>query len=106
MTQIQDAPTEAQVITDEVEVITAELVAKTVAGYQQIGGARRALDQAGWSTRLVANRITVDHLIEAQLVSVNGHGWWQVYANDGTPPVWMVGTTRDSDPALWDGALE
>jgi hypothetical protein len=33
----------------------------------------------------------------------NGHGWWNVFATDGTPPVWTVGAF-DEDTASWNGA--
>jgi hypothetical protein len=72
-------------------VITAELVAKTIAGISQIGYAQRALQEAGYTATIAANRLTVDKLLEANLVLSNGCGWWQVYAIDGKPPVWTVG---------------
>ena len=56
-------------------VITAELVAKTIASISLIGVARRTLEQAGYTAKILANRITVDGVIEAQLVSTNGHAW-------------------------------
>jgi len=90
----------------EPEVITAEVIAKTLAGIHLIGYARRALEQAGWATRLHSNRITVNGAVEALLLSSNGHGWWQVYAADGTPPVWTVGTRHDQAASCWIGCVE
>ena len=98
MTQTQDAPTAA-------DVITAEMVAKTVAGIVQIGAARRALEKAGWTASIVGNRITVADY-EAQLINSNGQGWWQVYAMDGTPPVWTVGTKCQDHSSNWIGCVE
>lgn len=96
---VEDAPTTA-------DVITAELVAKTIAGISQIGVARRTLEQAGWPTMLTANTLTVAGAVEAHLHHQNGHGWWQVYAADGTLPVWTVGARKGSDPSCWNGCLE
>ena len=83
----------------DAEVITAELVAETIHAISLIGVAGRTLEQAGYTAKILANRITVDGVIEAQLVSTNGHAWWQVHAINGTPPVWTVGamdqTTSD-----------
>jgi hypothetical protein len=90
---------------DDHAVITAELVGKTIAGIAVIGQARRVLEEAGWSATIVANRVTVDGVIEAQLVSSNGAAWWQVYATDGRPPVWTVGARVD-DSSNWIGCVE
>jgi len=95
MTQVQDA-------LQDVEAVSAELVAKTIAGIPLIGQARRVLERDGWVVTIVANRITVAGTVEAQLVSSNGHGWWQVYAADGRPPVWTV-DTQCEDASRWDG---
>ena len=86
-------------------VITAELVAKTIASISLIGVACRTLEQAGYTAKILANRITVDGVIEAQLGSTNGHAWWQVYAIDGTPPVWTVGG-MDQTMSDWTGCVE
>jgi hypothetical protein len=75
----------------EEEMVTAEVVAKTIGGLTTIGSARAALEKAGWNATIVAQRITVDQAITAQYVSCNGHAWWWIYAEDGTPPVWTVG---------------
>ena len=87
------------------DVITVEMVAKTLAGTALIGVARRLLEQAGYTANITANRIMVDGVIEAQLIQSNGFGWWQVHAVDGTPPVWMTGTRCDS-ASSWVGCVE
>jgi hypothetical protein len=97
MTEVQAAPLET-------EVIPTELVAKTIAGISLIGEAHRALEEAGWTVTIAANRITVDGVIETQLISSNGVGWWQVYRVDGTPPVWTVGAQSDNSASSWLGA--
>jgi len=89
----------------DAEVITAELVAKTIASISLIGVACRTLEQAGYTAKILANRITVDGVIEAQLVSTNGHAWWEIYAIDGTPPVWTVGG-MDQTMSDWTGCVE
>jgi hypothetical protein len=98
MTRIQEGPPVA-------EAITAEVVAKAVAGILQIGVARRALEGVGHPASIVGNRISVAG-IEAHLHTRNGCGWWQVFATDGTPPVWTVGTSAEGNVASWTGALE
>lgn len=85
-------------------MVTAEIVAKTIGGITTVGHARSMLQEAGWVATIVANRITVDRAVEAQLVSVNGKSWWNVYAVDGTPPVWTIGATTQE--ANWLGAIE
>jgi hypothetical protein len=87
------------------DVITVELVAKTLAGTALIGVARRLLEQAGYTASITANRIMVDGVIEAQLIQSKGFGWWQVHAVDGTPPVWITGTQCDS-ASSWVGCVE
>jgi hypothetical protein len=99
ITQLHDTP-------PGVQIITAELVAKTVAGVSQIGYARAALETAGWTAMIVANRITVEGVIEAMLISANGAGWWQVYTADGAPPVWTVGTHCQENSSSWIGCVE
>jgi hypothetical protein len=84
----------------DVDVITAELVAKTIAGIDQIGLARRALEEAGHSAHIVANRITVGS-IEAHLRKSH----WDVFDVDGSPPVWTVGT-QCHDASSWIGCVE
>lgn len=80
------------------------MIAKTIAGISLIGIAPRTLEQAGWDATITGNRITVDGTVEAQLVSTNGRGWWQVYSIDGVPPVWVVSAT--TEPTNWLGAVE
>jgi hypothetical protein len=82
--------------------INTELVAKTVAGIAQIGEAQHALQQAGWSTQISANKISIEDAFEAHLLSSNGHGWWQVFACDGSQPVWTVGAQCEASTS-WAG---
>jgi len=98
-TSIQPTETTAK---EPSEPTTVELVAKTVAGIAQIGSARAALEQAGYTATITSNRITVNNETEAQLISANGSAWWNVYAADGSPPVWTVGTKHGDHN--WAGA--
>ena len=82
--------------------VTTEQVAKVVAGISLIGLARYALEAAGFSATVTANRITVEGAIIAQFLAVNGRTWWQVYPADGTPRVWIVGAEA-VDSANWVG---
>jgi len=97
MTLTQEAPAVE-------EVSSVELVARTIAGIAQIGAASRALRQAGLTASIVANRITTGG-VEAHLHGVNGHSWWTVFASDGTPPVWSVGTSG-RETSDWIGCVE
>jgi hypothetical protein len=83
--------------------VTAEQVAKVVAGTSLIGLARHALETAGFTATVTANRVTIDHEIIADFLAVNGRTWWQVYPADGTPRVWIVGAEA-VDPGNWAGA--
>jgi hypothetical protein len=86
-------------------LVTAERVAKTIAGIAQIGVAQRRLEAEGFQAQICANKIEVEG-IEAQLLGSNGSTWWQVHAIDGTKPVWSVGTTPgDTSVSSWAGAL-
>jgi hypothetical protein len=72
--------------------VTTEQVAKVVAGVSFIGLASRALERAGWSAAIVANRITVNHEIIAQFVAGTiDEPCWLVYTVTGKPPIWVVG---------------
>jgi hypothetical protein len=79
-------------------VVTAELVAKTIAGISTIGHARSVLERAGWRATIAANRITVGEEIIAQLIPAKTGTYgpitehWIVHSLDGTPPVWIVGS--------------
>ena len=84
---------------------TAEIVAKTIAGIPLIGQAHRTLCNAGYQVILAANRIIIDGEIEATLHGGDGVSWWQVYALDGTPPVWTVGTVG-TELHSWMGCVE
>lgn len=74
-----------------------ESVAGVVSGISVIGQARNALQAAGWTATIAANRITVDHAVEAQLIpaTVGTYGAidarWIVSSIAGTNPVWIVG---------------
>jgi len=103
MSSIETPPRETA--PPDAEVITAEVVAKTIAGIAQIGVAHRTLQQAGHEATLTGNRIIVAGIIEATLNHCGGHGTWSVFALDGSRPVWTVGTSP-SDPATWVGCLE
>ena len=79
-------------------MVTTEQVAKLVAGISVIGHARKVLQRAGWTVILVANRITVEGEVIAQLIraKIGTHGpladQWIISAINGTPPVWIVGS--------------
>jgi hypothetical protein len=81
-----------------------EHVAQVVAGIGAIGHATRLLELAGHTATIVANRITVNHEVEARLTSTNGTFWWDVYAIDGKPPMFVVGA--QVGPQNWLGAVE
>jgi hypothetical protein len=74
-----------------------ERVARVVSGISAIGEARNALDAAGWTATITANRITVDKEVLAQFVpaKVGSFGLinasWIIYSIAGTLPVWIVG---------------
>lgn len=82
---------------DDDKTLTAEQVAKVVAGVCSIGGARTALEKAGWRATIAGNRITVIDEVIAQFIaaSVGPHGLvdaqWVIYRIAGTRPVWVVG---------------
>ena len=102
----QQSPESPPGVPPDTEIVTAELVAKTIAGTAQIGVAHRVLEQAGHSARITGSRITVEGAIEAHLVGTNGTGWWHVHAIDGTPPVWTVGTLDRDIQTSWMGCVE
>jgi hypothetical protein len=90
--------TSAVIDPPDTTVVTAELVAKTIAGISTIGHARSVLERAGWRATIAANRITVDEEIVAQLIPAKTGTYgpiteqWIVHSLDGTPPVWIVGS--------------
>jgi hypothetical protein len=96
--------TEVQVVAVRAGVV--EAIAKTIAGIARIGEARRALEDIGMAATITGSRIAVDGVIEAQLMSRRGVGWWSVYAVDGSSPIWNVGTNSGDDEARWNGCLE
>jgi hypothetical protein len=79
-------------------MVTTEQVAKLVAGISIIGHARKILERAGWTVTLVANRITVEGEVIAQLIpaKIGTYGpladQWIISAINDTPPVWIVGS--------------
>jgi hypothetical protein len=86
-----------------VSVITTELVAKTIAAISQIGEAARALERAGYTAKITGNKIAIEEGYEAHLIMSNGSGWWNVFASDGTPPVFTVGAFSENTSS-WLGA--
>jgi hypothetical protein len=88
------------------EVLAVEAIARTIAGIPRIGEALRALEEMGMAAKICGSRITVDGVIEAQLMSRRGVGWWSVYAVDGSSPIWNVGTHCGDNAAQWNGCLE
>lgn len=83
--------------------ITMEQVANALNGISAIGHARTVLERAGFTAKITANRIAVNEDVSAQFMSVNGNTWWQVYADDGTGPVCVVGASTLSR-SNWVGA--
>jgi hypothetical protein len=99
MTAVQDIRAHDQ-------VPAVEAIARTIAGMPRIGEARRALESIGMATKICGSRIEVDGVIEAQLMSRCGAGWWSVYAIDGSSPIWNVGAHIGDNAANWNGCLE
>jgi hypothetical protein len=99
MTAVQDVPAREK-------VLAVEAIARIIAGIPRIGEARRALEGIGMRAKICGSRITVDGVIEAQLMSRRGVGWWSVYAVDGSSPIWYVGTHCGENAAHWNGCLE
>lgn len=79
-------------------VLTAEAVAKAIAGIATIGHARAVLERAGMRATVAANRITVGEAVVAQLIPAKAGLYgpvaeqWIVHSLDGTRPVWIVGS--------------
>jgi hypothetical protein len=79
-------------------VLTAESVAKVIAGISTIGHARTVLERAGLRATVAANRITVGNEIVAQLIPARSGIYgpiseqWIVHSLDGARPVWIVGS--------------
>jgi hypothetical protein len=80
-----------------------ERVAKVVSGISVIGQARDALDAAGWTATITANRITVDDEVLAQFIPVIPanigtvgpiNARWIIYSIARADPVWIVGTEQ------------
>lgn len=107
MTQLQETSIPIPIpVADEVDEITfTEFVARTIAGISLIGHARTVLERAGWDATIVANRITVNGIIEAHLISVKGSMWWNVYSCDGSPPTFTVGAQQHEE-SNWIGCVE
>jgi hypothetical protein len=74
-----------------------EKVAKIVSGCAVIGEARSALNAAGWTATIAANRITVGEDVLAQYIPANIGTYgpinarWIIYSFAGGQPVWIVG---------------
>jgi hypothetical protein len=86
-----------------------ERVAKVVSGFSVIGEARNALNAAGWTATITANRITVAEEVLAQFIpaKVGTFGLtsarWIIYSIAATHPVWIVGAEQSDgsdSPAL------
>jgi len=71
-----------------------------VSGISVIGEACRALNAAGWTAKITANRITVGEDVLAQLIPAKAgvFGWvsgrWVIYSTVGAHPVWIVGAEQ------------
>jgi hypothetical protein len=100
MSTANTTPTEVEAS----EILAVEQIARTISGVTQIGQAQRLLELAGFTAKITANRIIVNVETIAQYMSCNGKSWWQVYATDGTPPVWTVGAQVEQ--GNWIGAVE
>lgn len=83
---------------EQAAVSTAEGVAVIVSGISIIGEAQRALQSAGWTATIAANRITVNDALVAQLIParMGTYGMvsasWVVSSIAGASPVWITGT--------------
>jgi len=97
---------------EDQNTVTAEQVARVVAGIPAIGEACEALKKAGWRASIAGNRITVDDDVFARFIgaTAGAHGSveasWVIYRIAGTPPVWIVGTepprhTSETATAIW-----
>jgi hypothetical protein len=98
---------------EDQNTVTAEQVARVVAGIPAIGEACEALKKAGWRASIAGNRITVDDDLFAQFIgtTAGAHGGvearWVIYGIAGTPPVWIVGAeqpprhTSETATATW-----
>jgi hypothetical protein len=77
-----------------------ERVAKVVSGFSVIGEARNALNAAGWTATITANRITVAEEALAQFIPAKDGTFgpisasWIIYSVAGTHPVWIVGAEQ------------
>jgi hypothetical protein len=100
---LQTQQTAAVIDSSDSVVNTTEQVARTINGISAIGHARTALERAGFTATITANRITVNQEITAHFLSVNGNTWWQVYTAHGRRPLWIVGGAV-VDQANWFGA--
>ncbi|OBF32967.1 hypothetical protein A5724_20245 [Mycobacterium sp. ACS1612] len=79
-----------------------EQVARVVSDCSVIGEARNALNAAGWTAKIAANRISVDEEILVQLIPAKFGTYglvgarWVVYSIASAQPVWIVG----AEPSL------
>ena len=98
---------------EDQNTVTAEQVARVVAGIPAIGEACEALKKAGWRASIAGNRITVDDDVFAQFIGATAGVYgsvearWVIYGIAGTPPVWIVGAeprprhTSETATAIW-----
>jgi hypothetical protein len=106
-------PDTTALLHEDQNTVTAEQVARVVAGIPAIGKACEALKKAGRRASIAGNRITVDDDVFAQLIgaTVRARGGvearWVIYTIAGTPPVWIVGAepplghTPETATAIW-----
>ena len=86
--------------TSTVAISIVERVAKVVSGISTIGEARNALDAAGCTATIAANRITVDEEVFAQFIPAKAgsagriDARWVIYSIGEAHPVWIVGAER------------
>jgi hypothetical protein len=97
---------------EDQNTVTAEQVARVVAGIPAIGEACEALKKAGWRASIAGNRITVDDDLFAQFIGATAgarggvEARWVIYRIADTPPVWIVGAepsrhTPETATAIW-----
>jgi hypothetical protein len=86
-------------VTDE-KTLTAQQVARVVAGIPTIGKAREALIQAGWRASIAGNRITINDEVLANFIGAGvagadrGETTWVIVTIAGTPSVRVVSAER------------
>ena len=97
----QMPPTEA--LSDH-NLITPQLVAKTIAGGFRSSGTPKGLYRTPGRRHRRRQPHCRRRAVQAQLISSNGSVWWQVYAVDGTPPAWTVVGAQTDITSSWSGS--